>query len=142
MICPNEVGFFRCIVQSGRTLGWILGDENESFFPADPVGEMLTFIGNTTAYLVERNIVDDFRGTRISILIHEADPNSMGNFEIICDGGEGNICNQTVYVIGGKSLITFASSPGSQKGEGEGNREPGIQRSRMRQLNYNCDGSY
>ena len=27
----------------------------------------------------------------------------------------------------------LASSPGSQKGEGEGKREPGIQRSRMRQ---------
>ena len=28
--------------------------------------------------------------------------------------------------------IRLASSPGSQKGEGEGKREPGIQRSRMR----------
>ena len=43
-----------------------------------------------------------------------------------------------------KSMTTMsiASSPGSQKGEGEGNREPGIQRSRMRQLNYSCDSSY
>ena len=31
-----------------------------------------------------------------------------------------------------ESINTLASSPGSQKGEGEGKREPGIQRSRMR----------
>ena len=97
-------------MQSGLILGWILGDENESFFPTDPVGDMLRFIGNTTAYLVERNLLDqDLQGTRISILSHEADPNFMGTFIIMCDGGEGNICNQTVYVIGGKSLSLLSS---------------------------------
>ena len=80
-----------------------MGDENESFFPTDLVGEMLTFISNTTAYLVERIVPDEnLQGIRTSILSHEADPNFMGTFVIMCDGGEGNICNQTVYVIGGR----------------------------------------
>ena len=35
--------------------------------------------------------------------------------------------------------LNIASSPGSRKGEGEGKREPGIQRSRMRQNRRGCD---
>ena len=102
MVCPQEVGFLRCTVQSGLVLGWEISAEREFFIAADQVGEMLTLssiIGNSTAYLLERG-----EDIQTSILSHEIDPNFMGTFVIICDGGNANKCNQTVYVIGGKYL--------------------------------------
>ena len=107
LVCPNEVGFFRCTAQNGFTLRWNVCDETAAFISTDPVGRELTLSSNTTAYLVERIVLDESlpQGTRTSILSHEIDPNFMGTFVIMCDGGIGNTCNQTVYAIGGESLI-------------------------------------
>ena len=107
LICPNEVGFFRCTV-NGLLLGWRTDDIQAFFLAKDRIGQERRFtsvLGNTTVYLVERNVLDEDlpQGTRTSILIHETDPNFMGTFILVCDGGEGNICNRTVTVIGGKS---------------------------------------
>ena len=109
MVCPKEIGFYRCTVLNRLILGWNIDDYSDFFSATDQVGTVLTLTSpnsNTTAYLVERIVLDEnfLQGTRTSILSHEIDPNFMGTFVIICDGGEGNICNQTVYAIGGKSL--------------------------------------
>ena len=109
MVCPREVGFFRCIVESELKLGWTIYNETEYFLTAELVGEALSFssvIGNASAYLVERNVSDEnpFRGTRTSILSLEIDSNFMGTCVIGCHAREGIECYQNVLVIGGKSL--------------------------------------
>ena len=110
MVCPREVGFFRCIVESELILGWTIGDdESEYFVAANPVGMAFSFssvIGNASAYLVERNVSDENtpRGTRTSILSLESDPNFMGTCVIGCHARDGIECYQNVTVIGGKSL--------------------------------------
>lgn len=85
-----------------------MDDESETFLATHEIGREITIGTSITAYLVERIVLNETfpQGNRTSILSYEINPSFTGNVTIICNGvGEENMCSQTVYVIGGKSLL-------------------------------------
>ena len=99
----GESGYFRCITRNALLLRWIIGQDPAltlNFISIDPVGsdEAQSL---AVAYLIERDVNNENRGTRSSILVVTPDPSFTGFIEITCDSTLVNSsCTITAEVAG------------------------------------------